>query len=255
VVLVHLPAGVGATSAGVAARECALLRSAAAVVTTSAWTRDWLLAAYQLDGGRVHVAEPGVDEAALAPGTSTGGELVCVAAVARHKGQDVLIEALTRLVGLPWRCVCVGSTSRDPELTAQLVAVAESAGVSERFVLFGNRWGADLDAAYASADVLVLASRVETYGMAVSEALAHGLPVIASDVGGLPDAMGDDGAGNRPGLLVPPADVDALAGALRRWLVDQDLRSDLRRAAAARRLTLRPWSATAEAFSRTLEQL
>jgi glycosyltransferase involved in cell wall biosynthesis len=121
--------------------------------------------------------------------------------------------------------------------------------------LAGNRWGPELDACYVAADVLVLPSRAETYGLVVTEALARGLPVVAANVGGVPEALGADDRGRRPGLLVPPDDAVALAEALRSWLLDPGLRSRLRRVAAARRPTLRRWTATAEDLSRVLENV
>ncbi len=118
----------------------------------------------------------------------------------------------------------------------------------------GPRTGADLDASYAAADALVLPSRAETYGMVVTEALAHGLPVVATTVGGLPEALG--GAdGNRAGLLVPPDDSTALATALRRWLCDDELRQQLRRGAQERRAVLSGWQVTAGAVSQALAEV
>jgi glycosyltransferase involved in cell wall biosynthesis len=91
---------------------------------------------------------------------------------------------------------------------------------------------------------LVLASRAETYGMVVTEALAHGLPVVAAEVGGLTEALGNGAGGTRPGLLVPPNDAAAFAGALRHWLSSDELRESLRRAAMQRRESLPGWSTT-----------
>ena len=108
----------------------------------------------------------------------------------------------------------------------------------------GPRTGADLDRSYAAADLLVLASRAETYGMVVTEALAHGLPVVAADVGGLTEALGHGADGARPGLLVPPDDPVALGAALRAWLTDDELRSRSRRAARERRASLSRWTTT-----------
>jgi glycosyltransferase involved in cell wall biosynthesis len=108
----------------------------------------------------------------------------------------------------------------------------------------------DLDAAYAGADLLVLASRAETYGMVVTEALARGVPVVAADVGGVPEALGEDPA--RPGVLVPPGDPVALGAAVRAWLLDGDLRDRLRRAARARRASLRGWAATTSVLAGVL---
>jgi glycosyltransferase involved in cell wall biosynthesis len=92
---------------------------------------------------------------------------------------------------------------------------------------------------------LVLASEVESYGMVVVEALAHGVPVIATNVGGLPEALGSTADGRRPGVLVPPVDPRAFAEALRSWLTDAELREALRDTARERRGSLRPWAATA----------
>jgi glycosyltransferase involved in cell wall biosynthesis len=108
----------------------------------------------------------------------------------------------------------------------------------------GPRTGAALERAYAAADLLVLASHTETYGMVVTEALARGLPVLATDVGGVSEALGHGDDGTRPGLLVPPGDPAALGAALRAWLGDAGLRGSLRRAARERRASLRPWAAT-----------
>jgi glycosyltransferase involved in cell wall biosynthesis len=112
--------------------------------------------------------------------------------------------------------------------------------------------GAELGRAYASADLLVLASRAESYGMVVTEALAHGLPVLATDVGGVSEALGSVEDGTRPGLLVPPGDPVALGAAVKSWLVDAELRAGLRRAARRRRAALRRWTATAAAVAEVL---
>ena len=106
----------------------------------------------------------------------------------------------------------------------------------------GPRTGADLDRSYAAADLMVLASRAETYGMVLTEALARGLPVVATEVGGVPEAIGYGADGIRPGLLVPPDDPTALAAALRAWLGDAELRGRLRQAARERRGSLFGWS-------------
>lgn len=243
VALVHMPLGNG--------RECAVLSAASAIVTTSTWARSRLLDQYPLASARVHVAAPGVDSDDLAPGTEDGGQLLCVAAVAPHKGHDVLLDALATMPELPWHCSFVGTLDRDPDFVDGL----RSRAVAERVRFTGPLSGADLADAYAAADVLTLASHAETYGMVVTEALARGLPVIATDVGGLPEALGQAADGTRPGLLVPPDDPTAFAAALRRWLGDTDLRRHLRRAARERRATLSDWSATSRRISRVLAEV
>lgn len=120
VVLVHMPLGHGTTNGGAREREGTVLSAARSVVTTSAWTRRTLLDLYSLPGNRVHVAEPGVDPAELAPGTATAGALLSVAAVIPGKGHDVLLDALAPLTRFRWQCHCLGSLERDPAFVARL---------------------------------------------------------------------------------------------------------------------------------------
>jgi glycosyltransferase involved in cell wall biosynthesis len=251
VVLLHLPLGV--ESSGRRAAEASMLARVAGIVTTSAWSRSWLVDDYGLPADRIAVAPPGTDAAELAPGTPTGGGLLCVGAVTRTKGHDVLVAALSEIPDLQWRCTCVGAATADPGFVDQLRARAADAGLSDRLTFTGPLVGPDLEAAYRSADALVLPSRTETYGMVVGEALAHGLPVIASDTGGVREALGHTPEG-LPGVLVPPDDPALLAGALRRWLDDPDQRARLRAAAASRRPTLRSWEDTAARITEALER-
>jgi glycosyltransferase involved in cell wall biosynthesis len=244
VVLVHMPRGDG--------RERAVLQAAAAVVTTSAWSRRRLGELYALPPDRVHVAEPGVDAAELAPGSPPGDALLCVAAVVPDKGYDVLLDALATASDLSWRCACVGSLDRDPAFAEGVVRRTRNGALGGRVSFAGPRTGSDLDRAYAEADLLVHASHAETYGMVVAEALARGLPVIATDVGGVTEALGQGANGTRPGLLVPAGDPGALGAALRAWLGDADLRGRLRRAAAERRASLTGWQRTASVMDGVL---
>jgi glycosyltransferase involved in cell wall biosynthesis len=256
VVLVHAPLGLGlAADAGPLVAERDVLVAARAVVATSRWTRDWLLEAYELRQEDVHVAEPGVDTADLAPGTADGGQLLCVGAVTPNKGQDVLVNALAQLADLPWRCVCVGPLTRDRDFAVRVDQQAQRDGLAGRVRFAGPRTSADLSAMYSAADLLVLPSRAETYGMVVTEALAHGLPVVASDVGGVAEALGHGGDGRRPGLLVPPQDPTALTEALGAWLRDPDLRFRLRRTARDRRSSLAGWSHTTDRLAHLLGQV
>jgi glycosyltransferase involved in cell wall biosynthesis len=233
-------------------REGAVLSAAAAVVTTSAWTRRRLLELYSLRANAVHVAEPGVDAADLAAGTAAGRALLCVAAVTFDKGHDVLLDALETVSDLAWQCACVGSLDRDPAFAEGLRRRSRDYGLGDRVHFAGTRTGADLDRSYAGADLLVLASRAETYGMVVTEALARGLPVLATEVGGLTEALGRGADGIRPGLLVPPEDPAAFGAALRAWLVDAEFRVGLREAAWERRESLSTWSTTTSALAGVL---
>ena len=157
-----------------------------------------------------------------------------------------------RSTDLTWHCVCVGSLDRDPAFVEDLRRRSVDGGLGDRVSFPGTRTGAELDRSYAAADLMVLASRAETYGMVVTEALARGLPVLAAEVGGLTEALGHGADGIRPGLLVPPEDPAALGAALRAWLGDAELRGRLRRAACERRESLSRWSTTASLLAGVL---
>jgi glycosyltransferase involved in cell wall biosynthesis len=289
VVLLHLPLGdelgrTPALAASLAGRERETLRAASAVVATSAWAARRVVALHGLEPGRVHVASPGVDPAPPATGTDGVSRLLCVGAVTPTKGQDLLVEALAA-VALPadrrWRCDLVGPLHRAPAHVAGVRAAIDRHGLDGRVRLPGPLSGSQLAATYDAADLLVLPSRAETYGMVVTEALARGIPVLATAVGGVPDTLGvpkgplsprirpsepaqtststlirhrADGGGVA-GILVAPDDVAALAAALGRWFDEPELRADLRRCAAGRHDTLTGWEVTARCLAHVLDGL
>jgi glycosyltransferase involved in cell wall biosynthesis len=247
IVLVHLPlsdeTGLSpAVADDLRARERATLHMAATVVATSEAAADHLSGMHDLSRRKVTVVEPGVSPAEPAPPDQSGKRLLCVAAVTPRKGQDLLVETLEqRLADLEWTCVLAGRVVHPVPHT------------SKKIHFVGPLQGTALDSAYGKSDLFVLPSRNETYGMVVTEALARGLPVIATAVGGVPEALGVAPDGTRPGILIPPDDPPALAAALRAWLTDTGLRDRLRAAAAGRRATLPTWDDTARRLSEVLD--
>lgn len=259
VVLVHMPLADDTALAPDVARELDVreretLRAATAVVTTSVWSARRLAVRHGLAEGRVHVVTPGTDRMPLAPGTDGASRLLCVASVSSLKGQDLLVRALATLTDLPWTCDLVGSLTRAPAYAADLRRLIDRCGLGDRVRFAGPLTGALLTAVYTVADLVVLASRAETYGMVAAEALAHGIPVLAPAVGGLPGTVGHAPGGEVPGLLVPPGDAAALARALRRWLGEPQLRAGLRAAARDRRTELAGWGATAHLMAGVLKE-
>jgi glycosyltransferase involved in cell wall biosynthesis len=237
-VLVHLPladeTGLDPETARfLDARERLVLRAASAVVATSPTAARDIRTRHGLE--TVHVVVPGTDPAPVAPGTDGVSQLLCVASITPRKGQDLLVRALQK-IDYEWRLDCVGPVR---PFVAQLPE-------DDRVSLRGPLTGEALTRAYADADLFVLASRNETYGMVVTEALAHGLPVIASAV---PDALGDGG------LLLPPGDEKAWEAALTRWFQDQEFRAELRSRALARRARLSSWDESTEDLRRVLASL
>jgi glycosyltransferase involved in cell wall biosynthesis len=252
VMLVHLPIGLAvAGSTPQAEPESRAMAAVAAVVCTSAWTRDWLAAAYAVPAERLHVVVPGADKSPLAEGSSTGNRLLSVGAITPVKGHDVLVAALSLLTDQPWTWTLVGA-SVDAEHATRLWAALWEAGLDDRVTLAGALTGSHLAAAYANADLLVLPSRHETYGIVASEALARGVPVLATDVGGVRESLGAAAEDAAPGLLVPPDDPAAMAAALRDWLSNEQLRTRLRHLAAERRSALEGWDVAAGAVEDVL---
>jgi glycosyltransferase involved in cell wall biosynthesis len=237
-VLVHLPladeTGLDEeTSRLLDGREGQVLRAASAVIATSPTAAENIRVRHGLD--RVHVVVPGTDPAPVAGGTDGVSRLLCVASITPRKGHDLLVRAL-RKIDHEWRLECVGPQR---PFMAQLPQ-------DDRVSFTGPLVGEALTSAYARADLFVLASRNETYGMVVTEALAHGLPVIASAV---PDALGDGG------LLLPAGDENAVEAALTRWFQDQEFRAELRARALRRRGLLSTWDESTEDLRRVLASL
>jgi glycosyltransferase involved in cell wall biosynthesis len=232
--LMHLPlaAETGldqATSSRLADQERRALASARLVVVTGPVTPA-LMAEYGLTHPRLEIVEPGTDRAPLATGSGGPGvHLLCVATVGPGKGHEVLLDALVAIPGLPWRLTCAGSLTRHPETAARVRTCIEQCGLQDRVVLAGDLAVTELAGFYDTADVFVLATLRETYGMAVAEALARGLPVVSTATGAIPSLVGDSA-----GRVVPPSDRGALAEALAALIGDAAERA--RAAEGARRV-------------------
>ena len=226
------------------ASERAALAAARHVVVTSAATARLLAADYGVVQRAITVALPGNDRVADSrkePRETV--KLLAVGAVVRRKGYDVLIEALSRLTDLDWQLAIAGDCTRDRETAGALATRLVLLRLGARITMTGAVSEEELAALYRDADLFVLASRHEGYGMAFAEAIAHGLPVIGTKAGAIPETV-PKGAG----ILVPPDDVTALAVALRTMIADVALRERCAEVSRRAALLLPTWAATAEAF-------
>jgi glycosyltransferase involved in cell wall biosynthesis len=225
------------------------------VVVTSQCTRR-ALAAYQVPLHRIAVAEPGVvhpesdilgSNSRQADALSKSVSMLCVATVTPRKGHDLLVDALTGLTGSRWTLTCVGDLERNPATVRELRSRIASAGLQDRVALLGGVDEAMLDEQFRRADLFVLATRFEGYGMAVARALTYGLPVISTRTGAINELVSADA-----GLLIEPNDGAALRDALSRVLSDPALRARLSSSARAVGAKLPSWRAASEHLSQIL---
>ena len=254
VALVHHPlaleSGLNATqSASLRASERAALACAGHVVATSATVARLLVEDYGVPSGRVSVVEPGTDRVPTA--LRHEGDVVMLLAIGSvipRKGYDVLVAALARLTHLPWRLVIAGDCERDPQTVRQVNADIARLGLGGRITLLGAVACDEVAPLYAAAHLFVLPSRFEGYGMAYTEAIAHGLPVVGTTAGAIPQTVPPSAR-----MLVPPDDVEALAATLQQLISKPEERERL--AAGARAAAFPSWREQAALFARMLENV
>lgn len=229
--------------------EAAALRAAHQVITTSRWAADDLRHRY----GVCHtvVAHPGTDPSPLSIPSPAGNRLLCLGSLTPTKNQLTLVAALSMITDLPWRLRLVGGDDVRPDYTSDLRRAVHGLRLADRIMITGPRTGSQLDAIWADSDLLVTASRSETYGMVVAEALAHGIPALVGAGTGAVEALGAV-AGEVPGIAVAVGEPTELADVLRRWLSDAQQRDRWRTTAARRRQDLSTWRDCAAAVRAAL---
>jgi glycosyltransferase involved in cell wall biosynthesis len=253
IALVHHPL---ALEAGLSPREaevlrgseCRALAAAKRVIVTSAFTARLIVSDYAVPPDRVTIVRPGNDR--VAPGRGSGQEtvsLLAVGAIAPRKGYDVLLAALASLQDQPWRLTIVGDRSRDPDTAARLDADLAQLKLTDRVRCTGAVSAEQLAEFYSSADLFVLASRFEGYGMAFAEAIAYGLPVIGTTAGAIAETVPASA-----GVLVPPDDIAVFSAALRQLIEDPSRRRRLAASARAAAAELPTWLDAAEVFARAI---
>ncbi|MEJ0008234.1 MAG: glycosyltransferase family 4 protein [Steroidobacteraceae bacterium] len=251
--LVHHPlaaeGGLGVDLArNLAQSERRALQAMRHVVVTSDATRE-ALHAYGVDPQKISVVEPGTDTVPrVHPPRGETLHMLCVATLIPRKGHELLLEALAPLASSRWQLTCVGSLTRSPATVQRLHAQLSRLGLDRRVTLTGEIDSTALARLYSQADLFVLPTLLEGYGMAVAEALAHGVPVISTQVGAIAQLVGTDA-----GLLVPPGNTQMLRAALAQVLNEPSLLDRLTAGAAAAGQTLPGWRQACERMSQTLE--
>jgi glycosyltransferase involved in cell wall biosynthesis len=256
VALVHHPlaleCGLTAERADALRRsERAALAQVRQVVVTSPATEKLVASGYGVPAGHITVAKPGSDPAPrILREPNDVPNLLSVGAVVPRKGFDVLVSALAMLDDVPWRLTIAGDLTRDPKEAAKLRDLIAQYRLTGRIETPGAVSASRLAMLFGKADLFVLASRFEGYGMAYAEALSYGLPVIGTTAGAIPDTIPQG-----TGLLVPPDDPAALAAALRSVIVDANQRRLLAEAAVSAARNLPTWQQSAAIFAAALDRL
>jgi glycosyltransferase involved in cell wall biosynthesis len=241
-----------------AALERSALKFAQRVITTSQWTAR-TLAADGVPIAKLRVVEPGVDRRKTrgssdpkgTAGAATGHDtvnLLCVGTLTLRKGHAVLLEALNEIRDRHWHLTCAGSLLRDAQTVAAIQHQIERLSLRKRVSLLGDLDRDALERQYARADVFVLPSYLEGYGMALAEAVAFGLPVVSTTAGAIPETVPANAS-----LLVAPGDSRALAKALAAIVDDPARRATLAANARAARAALPTWATAAGKFAAALD--
>jgi glycosyltransferase involved in cell wall biosynthesis len=255
VALMHMPLasdiGIAEEAAArLAAAERRALGSSALVIVTGRSTLP-AIADYGVPSMRVVVVEPGTDPAPIARGSGTSRvELLSVGTLNPGKGHEELLNALAAVASRDWHLTCAGSLTRHPSTVARIRAMVQERGLDAHVSLVGELNADEIEECYDRADVFVLATLRETYGMAVAEALARGLPVVSTSTGAIPALVGTEA-----GLLVSPGDVRGLSFALSRVIDDDDLRARLAGGARRIRPSLPHWDHAVQKFAAALESV
>jgi len=254
IAMVHHPL---ALESGVTPQQATLVRESErkalsfthAVIANSRTTAD-ALADYGVPEERITVAPPGTDRGSIVPRHHSGPvALLAVGSLVPRKGYDVLIEALAGLIDLPWHLTIVGD-ARDPATAEQVRTAIEHHRLGPRTSLLGAVSPSRLAELYALSGLFVLPSRYEGFGMAYAEAIAHGLPVIGTTAGAIPETVPETA-----GILVPPDDVPALAAALRRLIESPSERARFAEGARIAAKHLPTWAESARLFSAAIERV
>jgi glycosyltransferase involved in cell wall biosynthesis len=233
------------------------LDHASCVVVTSPTTADTLMAEYNIPRHNILVVIPGLDRppqrvqsTPAITSKNTPLQLLAVGALVPRKGFDVLLEALHIVADQDWSLTIVGDDSRSPQTTVAIKTQINALGLTSRVTLAGSLSPKALAEQYRCADVFVLASHYEGYGMAYAEALAWGLPVIGTTGGAVAQTVPTE-----TGLLVAPGQPEVFAAALMQVLKDPIKRERMKLAAQRHGQQLPTWADTAQAFSQVLSRV
>lgn len=248
IVILHHPLGLEtgldpATADRLLDVERQAVAAAAGIVVTSSTTAETVADLFDIDPDRITVAMPGTERQSPAPFRTGAPAILTVASLSERKGQLDLLAALEPLSHLDWTLSLVGAEDVDPAYAERVRAAASDHPAAGRITVAGAMPPDAVAEAYRAADIFVLPSHYEGYGMVVAEALSFGLPVVSTRAGAIPEVLGD------AGILVEAGSVADLSRALDALVRDSDERLALRERALSRAASLPTWDQTVETIA------
>ena len=161
-----------------------------------------------------------------------------------------MLLALEMIKHLDWQLDCIGSTAFDETLFAELQALCKQKELDAKVRFHGDVSEDVLNSFYKRADLFVLPSLFEGYGMAYAEAIVRGIPVIGTTTGAIPETVP-----STCGILVEPSNVNALAKALESLICDDVLRTQYRNGTLAAEPNFPTWQSSAKQFAEILKDI
>jgi glycosyltransferase involved in cell wall biosynthesis len=256
VAFVHGPLAKETDLSSAAAKEAAAIEAATLArvrgVLCPSRSTAAALTSYGIAADRIAIVPPGTAQPnpPVPPRLGPVRALLCVANLVPHKGHAMLIEAVAQIRDLEWTLICIGSLERDAGTAQEIRRMISAAGLDGRITLAGERAPQEVGAAYRAADLFVLPSFHEGYGMVYAEAMAHGLPIVATTAGAIPETVPCEA-----GLLVASGDPAALAQGLRLLLTQPAIAARLAAGSRAAGSRLPDWRETTERWERELDRL
>lgn len=233
------------------ASEAAALQHAPHIIVTSPATADQVQDLFKVPAEKISVALPGTERPkASVRAPSDTLRLLSIGTVTQRKGYDLLFAALGGLKVHDWHLDIIGGLEADPECVQALKAQADDLQLADRLTFHGAVPYDELTSFYQAADVFVLASRYEGYGMAYTEALAHGLPIIGSGAGAVEGTLSAGGS-----IYCGVEDVSALQRALEKVVTDEAARQTLADEARIAALSLPTWKDAVQVFETVVKKV
>jgi glycosyltransferase involved in cell wall biosynthesis len=237
-----------ATAHALHTSEQAAFAAAEAVVVTSNTTGRILIKDFAVPAAKLVVAEPGTERQDFAKCLGDPPVLLTVATLTRRKAHDVLIAALANLKHIPWTARFAGGLEFDPEWVRQLRHQVDVSGLADRIRFIDAITDSGIE--YRNADIFVLPSLYEGYGMVFAEALAFGLPIVGTYAGAVPEVVPPTA-----GILVAPSDIQGLTRALHRLLTEPALKAELQKGARMAAARLPRWDDTARVIAELVSRV